>query len=248
MNLLLFSSESELRHLRPGDPRLHHVRTVLRLGSGQQLYAGVLNGKRAWAKILSDDPQEGMFTEPQWEAQEPPQPLPLRVLVGLPRPQTARRILFEAAVLGVSQLDFFQAQKGEPSYAQSSLWHSGQWQERLWQGAEQACVTTLPAVNHFKSLADALAAPQQLAEVRLALDIYEAVAPLSHLLPPGLPPERQLTLAFGPERGWDATEREQLTQEGFLLTHLGQRVLRSETAFVAALSLAADRMLYPLTD
>src|SRR5690606_26833299 len=114
----------------------------------------------------------------QWEAQEPPQPLPLRVLVGLPRPQTARRILFEAAVLGVSQLDFFQAQKGEPSYAQSSLWHSGQWQERLWQGAEQACVTTLPAVNHFKSLADALAAPQQLAEVRLALDIYEAVAPL----------------------------------------------------------------------
>lgn len=303
MNLLLFASEDELRHIKPSDLRLPHVRQVLRLQKGEQLYAGVINGRRAWATILQDDLALGMFTEPQWEPDLPPQPLPLRLLVGLPRPQTARRVLFEAAVFGVAQLDFFQAQKGEPSYAQSSLWHSDEWQQRLWQGAEQACVTTLPQVRHFASLADALAdtsapadtsalartaapanastpadastspdaavsspnnqtgAPRRPAadthppaapavatatkEIRLALDVYEAVAPLSHLLPAAAATERRLVLAIGAERGWSAAERTLLTSHDFLLTHLGQRVLRTETACVAALTLASDRLLHP---
>lgn len=296
MNLLLFANEGDLRHIAPTDPRLEHVRRVLQLRPGQRLYAGVLGGRRAWATILKDDPATGMTTEPEWEAQEPPQPLPLRVLVGLPRPQTARRILFEAAALGVRQLDFFQAQKGEPSYAQSSLWHSSQWQERLLLGAEQACVTSLPHVRHFQNLQDAIAAaahppenastpelaPESDAtpvpkanaapergptfadsasagqasaqaiypdthseDIRLALDVYEAIAPLSHLLPNGTAPGRSLTLGIGPERGWSAAERTLLTDADFLLTHIGPRVLRAETAFVAALTLVTDKLLHP---
>lgn len=317
MNLLLFASEGDLRHIKPSDPRLAHVRQVLKLRPGERMYAGVLGGRRAWATLLRDDPQEGMFTEPEWEPHAPPQPLPLRMLVGLPRPQTARRILFEAAVFGVARLDFFQAEKGEPSYAQSSLWHSPEWRERLLLGAEQACVTDLPQVRHFTSLAAALedstplvdnaptdssaptdsnqisgannasapaatrpdtaahthaaanshpnaqasstaaanplinstaaanpsASPAALhSEVRLALDIYEAVAPLSHLLPTGTAPNRWLTLAIGAERGWSASERTLLNSHDFLLTHIGERILRAETAFVAALTLCSDKL------
>lgn len=275
MNLLLFRSESELRHITPADPRLAHVRQVLRPACGDKLYVGLLNGKRAWATLLRDDPQEGIFTEPHWEEQEPPQPLPLRVLVGLPRPQTARKVLFEAAACGVARLDFFQSDKGEPSYAKSSLWHSNEWQERLWQGAEQACVTTLPEVNVYASLQAALDAPQHTAntaehlpaaetgaqamptttataadqiaalpEVRLALDIYEAIAPLSTLVPLPQQTPRRLTLAIGSERGWSAAERSVLTEHSFVLTHIGPRVLRTETAFVAAVAIAADRLLH----
>jgi RsmE family RNA methyltransferase len=44
-------------------------------------------------------------------------------------------------------------------------------------------------------------------------------------------------LAVGAERGWSGDEREQLRANGFTLKHLGQRVLRVETAVVAALGI-----------
>ncbi|HKB91619.1 MAG TPA: RsmE family RNA methyltransferase, partial [Opitutaceae bacterium] len=48
--------------------------------------------------------------------------------------------------------------------------------------------------------------------------------------------------AFGPERGWSATERTLLRAHRFTLAHLGTRVLRTETACVVALSLAKTRL------
>jgi RsmE family RNA methyltransferase len=44
-------------------------------------------------------------------------------------------------------------------------------------------------------------------------------------------------MALGPERGWGDRDRALLRKEGFLLAHLGARVLRSETAMVAAVSI-----------
>ena len=46
-----------------------------------------------------------------------------------------------------------------------------------------------------------------------------------------------VTLALGPERGWSAAERNLLRSQGFTLVHLGTRVLRVETAVVAAVTL-----------
>jgi RsmE family RNA methyltransferase len=66
---------------------------------------------------------------------------------------------------------------------------------------------------------------------RIALDNYEA----SHRMAPAPMP---LALAFGPERGWSPAERAILREIGFELAHLGPRVLRTETAVVAALSIA----------
>jgi RsmE family RNA methyltransferase len=50
--------------------------------------------------------------------------------------------------------------------------------------------------------------------------------------------DKPLVLALGPERGWGPRDREQLRAAGFSLAHLGSRVLRLETAVVAALTLA----------
>jgi RsmE family RNA methyltransferase len=44
-------------------------------------------------------------------------------------------------------------------------------------------------------------------------------------------------LAIGPERGWGPRDRDGLRAAGFALAHLGPRVLRSETAVVAALAI-----------
>jgi 16S rRNA (uracil1498-N3)-methyltransferase len=233
MNLILFETAAEAARLAPGDPRARHIRDVLRMRPGDELFVGVVNGPRGRA-TLADDEGGGLRLAIQWEETIEP-PRPFWMLVGLPRPQTARDVLRETATFGVAALHFFNAEKGEPSYAQSTLWKTDEWRQRLREGAAQAFATGVPEVARHDSLREAVekiaeAAPKNSA--RLALDLYEAGAPLSQLSPADGP----VVLALGAERGWSAAERDLLRKNKFALAHLGPRVLRTETALVAGLS------------
>jgi RsmE family RNA methyltransferase len=75
--------------------------------------------------------------------------------------------------------------------------------------------------------------PQENA-VRLGLDNYEAT---ENLRPCPVDGSKSIWLAVGAERGWSGDERDQLRANGFTLKHLGKRVLRVETAVVAALGI-----------
>ena len=55
-------------------------------------------------------------------------------------------------------------------------------------------------------------------------------------------PAAAVVLAVGSERGWTAAERDVLRRDGFVLAGLGRRVLRTETAAIAALALAKSAM------
>jgi len=53
---------------------------------------------------------------------------------------------------------------------------------------------------------------------------------------------QSMVLAVGCERGWSDREREQLEAAGFLRLSMGERVLRTETACVAATVLALEKI------
>jgi RsmE family RNA methyltransferase len=110
------------------------------------------------------------------------------LLIGLPRPQTARKILQEATALGVSALHFVTTERGEPSYADSTLWSSGEWRRHLLTGAAQAFCTRIPEVSFGRKLSDVIAGLPPLA-TRVALDNYEAPVSLANYMPP---PTRRL--------------------------------------------------------
>jgi len=238
VNLILFETAAEAARLEAADPRAIHIREVLKMRSGHVLFVGVVNGPRGKATILTDGPGE-LCLSVVWDTAADPL-LPLHVLVGLPRPQTVRDLLREGAAFGVAALHFFNADKGEPSYADSTLWKSGEWARRLREGAAQAFATGIPEVARHDSLAACLknlAASTPVGAVRLALDVYEAQAPLSTLAPAAGP----VVLALGAERGWSPDERSHLRAAGFTLAGLGPRVLRVETALVAGLSVLLAR-------
>lgn len=230
MNLLLFEAHEVGRPLARGDARARHLLEVLRRGEGGAFDAGIVDGPRGKGVVRAIG-AEDLRLEFAWG--EPPPPLePLTLLIGLPRPQTARRILLEATTLGVGEMIFVTSEKGERGYATSTLWSSGEWRRHAMAGAAQAFCTRLPRVRIGESLATAIAA-LPVAGGRVALDNYESPRALSALAL-AVP----LTLAFGPERGWSAAERTALRAAGFALAHLGERVLRAETAVVAAVAIA----------
>jgi RsmE family RNA methyltransferase len=237
VNLILFEPAELAVSLPRTDPRAVHLLNVLRRSVGDTFDAGLVNGPRGKGTLAAVGPDSLTLTF-SWGAAAPA-PDPIILLVGLPRPQTARDILREATSLGVGELHFFRSEKGEVSYAQSTLWSSGEWRRHLLTGAEQAFDTRLPAVTHGRTLAEVIAALPAGA-ARVALDNYESPQPLA-VVPLASP----AVLAFGSERGWSAAERDLLRAQGFALAHLGQRVLRSETAVIAALAIVRSRLGLP---
>ena len=222
-----------------GDPRGIHIRKVLRAKVGTKVFIGFVNGLRARAEVsaLGDDGSVDLnvlATEP------PPEPLPIRLLIGLPRPHTAKRILFEAANIGVQALHFFEAEKGEPSYAQSSLWRTDEWKERLHLGAEQSFGTHIPQVSIHPDLQSAISYLGADC-VRIALDNYEATGPINEMVSGE---KRTAIISLGAERGWSSNERDTFRKNGWKLAHLGPHVLRAETACTAAVAAVASQLGY----
>ena len=246
MNLILFEPSELQRPLPRSDRRALHLLTVLRRNVGDSFDAGLINGPRGKATvtaITADDLRLSFAWGPQ-----PAPPAPLTLVVGLPRPQTARDILRDATTLGVAAIHFVQTEKAERSYAQSTLWSSGEWRRHLLTGAEQAFDTHIPAVTHGDTLAatlarlpahDTNASGGPRSQARIALDNYESPAALGAFQPAA---DAAVTLAIGAERGWSERERGFLREHGFAFAHLGPRVLRTETAVVAALAILRARL------
>lgn len=232
MNLALFAPHEIATPLPRTDARAQHLLEILHRKVGDEFDAGLINGPRGKGRIdaIAADAITLTFT---WSTPPPPAET-ITLLLGLPRPQTARDILRDATTLGVAALHFVVTEKTEPNYAQSTLWRDGEWTRHVLAGAAQAFSTQVPAVHAGQTLAAALAALPADA-TRLALDNYEAPHALHdcHLIS-----DNPLVLALGPERGWGPQDRVALREAGFQLAHLGSRVLRLETAVVAALTLA----------
>lgn len=236
MNLILFESSELDRPLPRMDRRATHILEILRRQPGDTFDVGQVNGPRGKATLNAINPTELVLSF-QWSG---PAPLPesVTLLIGLPRPQTARDILRDATTLGVAAMHFVRTEKSDGNYARSTLWSSGEWRRHLISGAEQAFDTWIPEVTFDRTLRGALSMLPA-SSLRVALDNYEAPTRLSEL---SFSSTSACVLAIGGERGWTADDREVLRLHQFTFANLGSRVLRTETATVAALTLLRGKL------
>lgn len=246
MNLVLFEPSELSAPLPLSDPRAQHILKVLRRAPGDTFVAGLVDGPLGTATLLAVDAPARTLALAFSPTHEPPPLPPITLLVGLPRPQTARDILRDATTLGAGCIHFITTDRSDPNYAASALWTSGEWRRHLLAGAAQACDTRLPAITWTHTLGALLADAHALPAHRLALDNYEATTTLAAALAATASGARSqvaslpapLVLALGPERGWGPADRDALRAAGFTLCSLGPRVLRLETATTAALALS----------
>jgi len=247
LNLVLFEPAEISAPLLRSDPRALHVLNVLHRHEGDLFDAGLVNGPRGKATLKAVN-QDALSLAFSWSDAPPPLP-PLTIVIGLPRPQTARKILQEATALGIGALHFVNTERGEPSYADSTLWSSGEWRRHLLAGAAQAFCTRLPEISFGRKLCEVIANLPPEAR-RVALDNYESPVSLSAAIKlsatdnnvPAAVTRQSLVLALGSERGWTGAERDLLRANGFALAHLGSRVLRTETACIAAIAIVKSTL------
>lgn len=231
LNVILFA-EGELPLLPRRDARAVHILEVLRCRPGDSFAAGIVNGDAGRATLVSVE-DDALVLEFAPGAALPGLE-PLSLIVGLARPQTAKKVLQEASSLGVCRIQFVHCELAEKSYAHSPLWTREEWRRHVFDGAQQAVTTRLPEVTVGRRLREALKYAEE--PCKVGLDNARGAQSLS-VLPLALP----VALAIGPERGWSDGERAMLQEYGFSAAHLGSRVLRVETAVVAALSIVRSR-------
>lgn len=236
MNIILFSPDEDCANLSLKDRRAVHMLKVLKIKQGDSVYCGIIDGAIS-SSIITSISDKVITISHSWNTSSL-KLYPLELIIGTPRPQTVKKILFECSSLGISHFHFFSSQLGEKSYAQSKLWTDDLYKESILLGTEQSFSTSIPKVTTHKKLINCLDEIDS-TPLKIALDNNESYEKLSSLKFTG-----HIQLAIGSERGWSQREREILKLKGFIFAKLGARVLRVETACVGASSICLAKMGY----
>lgn len=231
---------------RPGEPvagiltlkdeRAKHIRNVLKSAPGDELRLGRLNGPLATGTVESAGP-EGVRVRLN-ETAPPPRP-ETELLLALPRPKVLRRLLPQIAALGVRRLYLTNAARVERPYFDTHILEPQIMESLLIEGLTQAGDTWLPEVRVVRQLKPFL--EDELSQATSAGQ-RRVLHPGAHPLLQNLCSTAASTLlAIGPEGGWIPYEMERFEQLGFATVSLGPRILRSDTATLAALALTTLR-------
>jgi 16S rRNA (uracil1498-N3)-methyltransferase len=226
MNLLLLRPEN----LRPDGlaevrgRQLKHLQEILQVHPGEQILAGLINGRYGRADILEVGPEHALL-RPVFD-RSPPAALPLTLILALPRPKMLKRVLQTATTMGVKDLYLINTYKVEKSFWGSPWLQDDKIAENSVLGLEQAVDTLMPRV-HLRKLfkpfvEDELPAIAANTQALVAHPVAAAPCPINVKGP--------VTLAIGPEGGFISYEVEKLMACGFSPVTLGARILRVETA------------------
>lgn len=158
-------------------------------------------------------------------------PLRITLAQGIARGEKMDWILQKATELGVARIVPLVTDRTEVKLdAERAPRRMAHWQAVLASACEQCGRNRLPQLDEPLRLADFAATPAVEGELRLALD------PLGTIGVRSLPQSMRMTLVVGPEGGLSEHDLDTLAQGGFGGLRLGPRILRTETAGLAALA------------
>ncbi|MFE0502046.1 16S rRNA (uracil(1498)-N(3))-methyltransferase [Lysobacter soli] len=209
-----------------------HLVRVLRLGVGDACVLFNGDGHDYAARIVSSTKRELRVAIDSSEAVSRESPLKLVLLQGVARGEKMDLILQKATELGATAFHPLWSQRSEvkldEARAEKRLAH---WRNVVSSACEQSGRAFVPEVGAPVSLSAALTALPA-GGLRLILD-PEGEFSFGTL---DLDVAQPVYVAIGPEGGWSDLDRTQLRAAGFRGLKLGPRILRTETAGLAAIA------------
>jgi 16S rRNA (uracil1498-N3)-methyltransferase len=209
----------------------HHALRVLRLRVGDAIQ--VFNGSGVQHSANIEHVQGGACSVRLAEAEYPKVESELEITLGQGLSQSDKFdwVLQKAVELGVKRIVPLQMKRSIVRLDQErALKKRAHWQGVVVGAAEQSGRVTVPEVQDLKNMEEWIATlPPEALRVRLAPENKSSFASLR------LPPQGVI-LVVGPEGGFDPMEIQQLEAANFISVSLGPRILRTETAALAAIA------------
>lgn len=219
------------------DPeRSHYVSRVLRLRAGDELALFDGSGREHAGNISSASRKGVTVTIGEARGRNVESPLAVRLIQGLSRGDRMDLVVQKATELGVQRITpvitEFSVVRLDTAKASKRVEH---WMKIAQSACEQCGRNRIPAIDTPQPLAGMLES-QAAGSTRVVLHPGTAGA-----LPSPQAPDSLIELLIGPEGGLSDGELEMATAAGFLACSFGPRILRTETAAIAALAVLQAR-------
>jgi 16S rRNA (uracil1498-N3)-methyltransferase len=220
-----------------GDQATHLVR-VLRAQPGMEF--DVVAGGHVWhgvvAGIVDDIVRFNLIAE---VAADPA--LPVTLLLSVFKFDRMEWAIEKATELGAERIVPVLARRSEKHLAQAAAGRAERWRRVALEASKQARRSDVLHIDEPLPLKAAVKLGEQ--GVRLVLAEQERSTTLYHALREALDAARDqapaIRLAVGPEGGWTAEEEALFDAENWKAVSLGPRILRAETAAMAAMAVAS---------
>jgi 16S rRNA (uracil1498-N3)-methyltransferase len=216
-----------------------HMARVLRAQPGME--ADVVAGGHVFhaevAAVLPDEVRFNLLAEVQADPA-----LPVTLVMAVYKFDRMEWAIEKATELGVAALAPVIAQRTEKHLALAAEKRAERWRRIAHEAAQQSRRSDVPLIHSPISLADHVRAASGATRIVLAeqertttlrLRIEEAAEAAGEEMP-------ALEIAIGPEGGWAPAEEALFDANGWRGATLGPRILRAETAAIAALAVVAS--------
>ena len=214
------------------DRAAEHLVRVLRLREGDACVLFNGDGHDYDARLMKCDKREAIAEIASSRSIDNESPLRITLLQGIARGEKMDLILQKATELGVCGIVPVDAERTEVRLEGERLRKRvAHWRNVLIAACEQSGRARVPELSDPIAVADA-ARHLEADSMKLTLD-PQGTSGLREL---SLEPGTGITLAIGPEGGWSPRDRDALAAAGFTGLRLGPRVLRTETAGLAAIA------------
>jgi 16S rRNA (uracil1498-N3)-methyltransferase len=218
----------------------NHITRVLRLRSGDLLTVFDGSGGEFGARIEEFRKDSVVVTVAEHRLLDRESPLPLTLAQGISRGERMDWVIQKATELGTSRIVPLFTKRSmvrlDERQAERKLQH---WRAIAIAACEQCGRNKIPELAAPVDFFDVLPADDSGA-MRLLLSPtgnlrIEDLAEVGQDLAPGV--RKGITVLIGPEGGLEEVEQEAALAAGFKAVQLGPRVLRTETAAIAALTI-----------
>ena len=217
---------------------VNHISHVLRMKQGEQFYItdGASQGKYLCAlKAVSEEQVVCDILQRLSEGCE----LPCEIVLyqGLPKADKMELIIQKAVELGASRIVPVATKRSvvklDAKKAQAKI---SRWQGIAEAAAKQSKRDIIPVIGDLMTLKEAL---KEAEDFEVSLMPYENAEGMTFTrsLLEGIRPGQRVAIFIGPEGGFDESEVEAALSMGTKPVTLGRRILRTETAGLAILSM-----------
>ena len=251
VNIFLFEkeevSEDGIASIERED-KVKHIIKILKYKEGSTLRAGIVGVGKGIGTITKMEKQK-IELKIEINEVEVEKKSNIVLVIAIPRPSMVSKILQAAATMGVDRILFISSARIEQNYFMSMVTQEKEYRKDLIKGAEQGVTTRLPVVSFhqrpfskfiteklstFYEQIDDEKALKLVAELREPKNLLYHVDQVAKKRGPSFSLDEQVfVVAVGPEGGWISEEVEQMKANGWLGFHMGEPVMRTETAFVA---------------
>lgn len=220
--------------LRPGsncflsEDRAHHAVNVLRVRPGDAVTLFNGRGGEYPSRVAAIERRKVMVDVLSHDPVERESPLHVTLVQGVSAGEKMDFTIRKAVELGVAEIRpvLAAASVARPKAERAAARH-GHWQRIAISACEQCGRNRIPAVHSLLPVAEYRPANEA---TRILL------SPRSQLAFTKVQFKETILLAAGPEAGFNAEEEAAFARAGFVPARLGPRVLRTETAALAAIA------------